>query len=95
LLQIADVNAESPSDFVKKCYDEDITYVAWDSRLGLNPGNEYYKFWGLKNIAMLAQPRSIGPYEFITQIRANEMRYIYIFRLRKPAELMNQESSSK
>jgi hypothetical protein len=95
LIHIGSIKAENPSDFIKKCYDEDITYVAWDSRLGLNPENEYYKFWGLKNIAMLAQPKSIGPYEFITQIRANEKRFIYIFRLRKPAELMKQESSNK
>lgn len=94
LLQVGDIKAENPSDFTKKCYGENITYVAWDSRLGLNPGNEYYKFWGLKNIVMLSQPRSIGPYEFITQIRANERRFIYIFRLRNPAELMKQESSS-
>ncbi len=95
LLQVGDIKAENQSDFIKKCYDEDITYVAWDSRLGLNPGNEYYKFWGVKNIAMLAKPRSIGPYEFITQIRANKRRFIYIFRLRKPTEFMRQESSSK
>ncbi len=95
LLQVGDIEADNPSDFIKKCYEEDITYVAWDSRLGLNPGNEYYKFWGLKNIAILAQPKNIGPYEFITQIRANKRRFIYIFRLHKPSELVGQEPSSK
>lgn len=95
LLQIGSIKADNPSDFVKKCYEEDITYIAWDSRLGLSPDNEYYKFWGLKNIAMLAKPRSIGPYEFIKQVRANERRFIHIFRLRKPAEIMGQEPSSK
>jgi hypothetical protein len=95
LLQVGDIKAENPSDFIKKCYEENITYVAWDSRLGLNPGNEYYKFWGLKNIAALDQPRSIGPYEFVTQIRASERRFIYIFRLRKPAGPVRQESSGE
>jgi len=84
LLQVGGIKAENQSEFIKKCYDEKITYVAWDSRLGLAPGNEYYKFWGMKNIAMLAKPRSIGPYEFVTQIRANKRRFINVFRLKRP-----------
>ncbi len=87
-LWLGSIKAESPSDFVSKCYAKNISYVAWDSRLGFSPGDPYYKMWGLKNIAMLAEPRSIGVYEFITQIQVSKRRFINIFRLRKlPPEL--------
>jgi hypothetical protein len=33
---------------------------------------------------MLAHPQSIGPYEFITQLKYSDGRYINLFRLRKP-----------
>jgi len=83
LLNTGTINAENPSDFARKCLDENITYVAWDSRVGLNFRGRYYKLWGIRNIAMLAEPRSIGPYEFVTQIRVSKNRFINIFRLRK------------
>jgi len=82
-LWLGSIKAEDPSDFVRKCYDENITYVTWDSRLGFSSGDPYYKLWGLKNIAMLAEPRSIGVYEFITQIQVSKRRFINVFRLRK------------
>jgi len=84
LFHISGIEAESPVDFVRKCYDKDITYVTWDSRIGLGVGGRYYKLWGIKNIAMLAEPRTIGPYEFITQIRVSERRFVNVFRLHKP-----------
>jgi len=84
-LWLGSIKAEKPSDFVRKCYAENISYVAWDSRLGFSPGDPYYKMWGLKNIAMLAEPRSIGVYEFITQKQASKRRFINVFRLRKPS----------
>ncbi len=86
-LDIGGLKAQSPDDFVRKCFDKDITYVAWDSRIGLNIGGRYYKLWGIENIRVLARPQSIGPYEFITQIRINERQFINIFRLRKPPAL--------
>ena len=82
-LLLGNIKAENPSDFVRKCYDKNISYVAWDSRLGFSSGDPYYKMWGLKNIAVLSEPRSIGAYEFITQIQVSKRRFINIFRLRK------------
>jgi hypothetical protein len=82
-VQSGSLKAQSPSDFVRKCYDRNINYVAWDSRLGMAPGDRYYKIWGLEHIAMLSRPRSIGPYEFVDQIRVSERRFINIFRLRR------------
>jgi hypothetical protein len=77
------ITGKSPNTFVKNCYKRGITYVAWDSRIGLTTKNSYYKRWGIKNMAMLSQPRSIGPFTFIDEIRHEHYpnRYIYIFRL--------------
>jgi len=78
------MDANSPSEFVEKCYKKNITYVTWDSRIGLAPGDDYYKIWKIQNIAMLAAGRDIGPYQFITPLRANERRYINVYKLRYP-----------
>jgi hypothetical protein len=78
----ADVN--SPAQFVEKCYKKNITYVAWDSRIGLATGDSYYKIWKINNIAMLVSGRDVGPYQFIMKLTANERRYINVYRLRPP-----------
>jgi amino acid transporter len=77
------IKTDDPMGFVKECYEKDITYVAWDSRLGLTPDDLYYKRWRLKNIAALAYGKDVGPYEFITQIRVSQRRFINVFRLKK------------
>ena len=79
-------DANSPTDFVKECYQRNITYVAWDSREGLVPTDHYYKYWKMANIAPLAAGRNIGPYQFITQIKVNQRRYINLYRLRYPPQ---------
>jgi hypothetical protein len=79
------VDANTPAEFVQECYKKNITYVAWDSRIGLAPSDDYYKIWKMQNIAPLAAARDIGPYQFITQLRANERRYVNIYRLRYPS----------
>lgn len=82
LISYKDIKAESPADFVRQAKEMNVTYVAWDSRLGLKMiGEHYYKKWGMKNIAILETPQSVGPYEFVTQIRVNEKQFINIFRL--------------
>jgi hypothetical protein len=78
------IGGDDATKFVRKCYKKGIRYVAWDSRIGLTPTNSYYKKWGIERIAMLSAPRSIGPYEFITQLKYSDRRYINLFRLRKP-----------
>ena len=77
------VTGNSPREFITNCYKRNITYVAWDSRIGLCPQNSYYKRWRIQNMAMLAQPRDIGPFKFVAEIRHEHYpnRYIYIFRL--------------
>ncbi len=79
------IGGDNAAKFVRKCYKRGITYIAWDSRIGLTPTNSYYKKWGIDRIAVLSAPRSTGPYEFITQLKHSDRRYINLFRLRKPA----------
>ena len=81
-----DIEADNPADFVKACYEQGITYVVWDSRLGLIPKSRYYKMAKMYNFAQLAKPADIGPYKFITQLRANKRRYVNVFRLRRPTK---------
>lgn len=78
------IKTDDPVGFAKECYQKDITYIAWDSRLGLSPNDLYYERWRLKNIAALAYGKDVGPYEFVTQIRASKRRFINIFRLKHP-----------
>ncbi len=83
-------DANSPEEFVRQCYERGITYVAWDSRMGLTPGNVYYKSWKMENIAPLAVGRDIGPYQFITQFRVDQRKYINLYRLRPVSRLLQK-----
>lgn len=74
--------AENPQDFVRKCYEQDITYVVWALREMRNPNSENYKMHRLDNIAFLFKTEDIGPYRFVTQIGSKE-GYVNVFRLRK------------
>ena len=75
--------AENPSDLIKACYEKDITYVVWASREGLNPHHTGYRQLNLhKNIAFLNKPKDVGPYQFVTTVKAKR-GYVNIFRLRK------------
>ena len=75
------LKTESPDEFVQACYKKNITYVTWDSRLGLFPQDSYYKKWGLENISALARPRDVGPFVFIHTVSQSSRRFINIFRL--------------
>jgi len=79
--------ADNPQDFIKACYENDITYVAWATREGLSIDHTGYIQAGLdKNIAALARPENVGPpYEFVTQI-GSRSAYINVFRLPRPPE---------
>ena len=75
--------ADSPSEFVKACHDQDITYVVWATREGLRDDHTTYRRLGLhENIAELARPESTKDYEFVTQV-GTKRGYVNIFRLRK------------
>ena len=73
---------ETIQEFTKACYEKNITYVVWDSRVGFTPRDSYYQRWKIQKIAPLANPRDLGPYEFLTQIKRSDRRFLNIFRLR-------------
>jgi hypothetical protein len=75
-------DADNPNDFVIECYKRNITYVAWDSRMGLALRDPYYKYWKMANIAPLEAGKDIGPYQLIKQLRVNQERYINLYCLR-------------
>jgi len=86
--------AESPSEFVKACYKEGITYVVWATREGLSDQHTGYKRFGLhKNIADLRTPKDVGPYQFVAQV-GSKRGYVNIFRFRRPVEVKREAPDS-
>jgi hypothetical protein len=84
--------ADSPAKLAEALYKENITYVVWAAREGLTQDHPDYRELGLdKNIALLEKPRSIGPYEFITQLGSNR-GYVNVFRLHKPPGYVEPKS---
>ncbi len=75
-------DATNPVEFSTECYKKNITYVAWDSRIGLTPTVPYYTYWKVANISPLISGKDVGPYQFITQIKAGKERYVNLYRLR-------------
>jgi len=76
--------ADSPSEFVKACHKEGITYVVWATREGLRDDHTGYRSFKLhENIAHLQKPQNSEDYQFITQV-GTKRGYANIFRLQKP-----------
>ena len=74
-----------PDKFLELCYRRNITYVVWDRRLGFSEQDRYYWMMGLNSARMLADPRSIGPFEFLVTLQSPYTgRYVHIFRLHRP-----------
>jgi len=88
--------AENPSEFVKACYQEDITYVVWATREGLSKGQHTgYRQLGLDdNIDLLSKPQSVGPYQFIAQV-GSKRGYVNIFHLCRPGDATGKEPPDK
>lgn len=83
LIHTVEMKADDPNGFIENCRERGITYIAWDSRLGLQAKNRYYEYYGLDNLSLLAEPEDSGPYEFTTQFKVSPERYINLFRLRE------------
>jgi hypothetical protein len=82
---------KSPTQFLQACYRNNITYIAWDSRSGLNTEDPYYRKWRLHRILRLQEPKDIAPYEFVTQLKNNNGEFINIFRLDTPPSLQAKD----
>jgi hypothetical protein len=81
--------ASTPEEFIKDCFDQNITYVVWATREGLRDDHTGYRQLGLhENIKQLATPKSTGLYQFVTQV-GSEKGYVNIFRLRHPSGGVN------
>jgi len=78
--------AASPEELVEKLLEQGATYVVWATREGFSKGQHTgYQQLGLnKNIAFLSEPKSIGPYQFVTQLGSNR-GFVNVFRLQKAA----------
>ena len=77
--------ADNQSEFVKACYEQDITYVVWATREGLRDDHSGYRQFGLhKNIAHLRTAKDVGPYQFVVKV-GWKGGYVNIFRLHRPA----------
>ncbi len=83
LVHPGEMKADDPNGFIENCRARGITYIAWDSRLGLQTGNRYYGYYRLDNLSPLAEPKDSGPYEFTTQFKISSERYVNLFRLRE------------
>ncbi len=68
-------------EFIQSCKQQNIRYVAWDSRLGFAVNDHYYKEWGLQKIHPLGSGKDVGPFTFVEKIEADQRRYIHIYRL--------------
>lgn len=82
--------ADNPSEFIKACYEKDITYVVWATREGLRDSHWGYRRSGLhNNIAVLRTPENVGPYQFITQV-GSKKGFVNIFRLQKRTDNISE-----
>jgi hypothetical protein len=81
----------NPQKAVEAYYTRGVTYVVWDSRLGFSKNDRYYWMNGLNHVTMLAEPRSIGPYEFVKKCESKYTgRYVHIFKLKPRAAVQPQ-----
>ena len=73
--------SNNPQQFKNSCREEGITYLVWASREGIKKNNPVYISLGLdKNLDQLSEPRSVGPYEFVVQLRGGR-GHLNIFRI--------------
>ena len=80
LVHFESIEAETLAQFTQECRAKVITYVAWDSRVGLYPRTRSYRLWHMARLVLLSEPRDVGPYQFITQLRHGR-QFINVFRL--------------
>ena len=84
---ITHIKGDDYQSFVRQCYEQAFTYIAWDSRKGLYPNDPYYKRYRLGRIARLIQRRNVEPFEYVTTVgNPRSRRFINIFRLRPRIE---------
>ncbi|HUW83413.1 MAG TPA: hypothetical protein VMZ31_11515 [Phycisphaerae bacterium] len=83
LVHFESIKADTLDQFTQECRAKGIAYVAWDSRVGLYPRTRSYRLWHMARLVLLGEPRDVGPYQFITQLRHGR-QFINVFRLQPP-----------
>lgn len=79
IIELTTLASDTFEGFIQNCYDNDITFVACNSR-----GSSKTKK-GLGAVRkQLARPRSVGPFEFIKRIEVSGNTWINIFHLHRP-----------
>jgi hypothetical protein len=90
IVPLTRLKSDTFAGFIQNCYDNDITFVATNSR-----GSAKTKK-GLGEVRkQLVNPRSIGPLEFIKRIEMSKNIWINIFRLHRPQEAQNNISPNR
>jgi len=82
LVHTKSIGGDSGAEFIEDCYRQNISYIAWDSRLGLFPNSRYGKEYGVGRTSFLRQPRSAGPCRYLATL-GSRRRFIHVFRLLK------------
>jgi len=86
--------ADSPEEFTRACYDQDIAYVVWATREGLRDYSVRYHKLGLdKNMAHLSNAKTVIPYQFVAQV-GWERGYVNIFRLLRQEAVTRPDAPS-
>ena len=80
LISTKSIGGETPQEFIDDCYQQQITYIAWDSRLGFAPNSPYGKRYGVGRTTFLNRPQSIGPCQYLTTM-GSQRRFIHVFKL--------------
>jgi hypothetical protein len=81
IIELTTLASDTFEGFIQNCYDNDIIYVACNSRgsaktrRGLEAARE-----------KLVHPKSVGPFEFIKRIQISRDVWINIFRLHRPPD---------
>jgi hypothetical protein len=81
LVRTSSLQGETLEDVIGDCYRQNITYLAWDSRIGRFKKDAYYLKWRMGRVAELQSRRDYGPLEFVTQLKHTDLRYINLYRL--------------
>jgi len=83
----ANLRTADLSDFVHDCRQQNVRYVAWLYYTGrIKPNSSRCRLPGIRNFAMIMNPRSVGPLEFVKQFDVAHRRILNIYRVPKAGE---------
>ena len=80
------IKGDNLTDYVQSCYEQNITYIAWNYDRKTKPDDLLFKMLGIKDFDMAKKPQSTGPFIFVDQLPVRRGPIMNIFRLRKPQD---------